>query len=141
MAASRRSRSRSPKTSNRFACIRSEIVSMSTRVRDMSRSSGSPLSDGRQETWLAYMRVVLRLNYEMNRQLQRDSDLSLADYDVLNALADAPGGRLQVTELAARIGWERSRVSHHVRRMGRRGLVELAASAAGRRAGGARPPP
>jgi DNA-binding MarR family transcriptional regulator len=100
----------------------------------MSRSSGSPLSDGQQETWLAYMRVVLRLNYEMNRQLQRDSDLSLADYDVLNALADAPGGRLQVTELAARIGWERSRVSHHVRRMGRRGLVELAASAADRRA-------
>src|ERR1700712_3973656 len=141
MDARGRSRSRSPKTSSRFACIRSEIVFTVARVRDMSRSAVSSLSGEQQETWLAYMRVVLRLNYEMNRQLQTDSDLSLADYDVLNALADVPDGRLQVTELAARIGWERSRVSHHVRRMGRRGLVELAASATDRRAGGARPPP
>ncbi|HEY2225854.1 MarR family winged helix-turn-helix transcriptional regulator [Actinomycetospora sp.] len=100
----------------------------------MSRSSVSPLSGEQQEAWLAYMRVMLRLNYEMNRQLQTDSDLSLADYDVLNALADVPGGRLQVTVLAARIGWERSRVSHHVRRMGGRGLVELGSSATDRRA-------
>ena len=74
-----------------------------------------PLSGEQQEIWLAYMRVMLRLNYEMNRQLQADSDLSLADYDVLNALADSPGVRLALTVLAARIGWERSRVSHHVR--------------------------
>jgi len=94
----------------------------------MSRTSPSSLSGEEQETWLAYMRVMLRLNYEMNRQLQTDSDLSLADYDVLNALADLPGGRLQLTVLAARIGWERSRLSHHVRRMSRRELVELSAS-------------
>jgi DNA-binding MarR family transcriptional regulator len=100
----------------------------------MSRSPASPLSGEQQETWLAYMRVMLRLNFEMNRQLQTDSGLSLADYDVLNALADVPDGRLQVTVLAARIGWERSRVSHHVRRMGRRGLVELGSSATDRRA-------
>ena len=100
----------------------------------MSRSSVPPLSEEQQETWLAYMRVMLRLNYEMNRQLQTDSDLSLADYDVLNALADVPDGRLQVTDLAARIGWERSRVSHHVRRMSGRGLVELVCSARDRRA-------
>jgi DNA-binding IclR family transcriptional regulator len=31
--------------------------------------------------------------------------------------------RLPVTVLAAQIGWERSRVSHHVRRMTARGLV------------------
>jgi len=31
------------------------------------------------------MRVQLRMNYEINRQLQRDSELSLADYHVLNA--------------------------------------------------------
>ena len=59
----------------------------------------------------------------MNRRLQADSDLSLTDYDVLNALADVPGGRLQLTVPAARIGWERSRVSHHVQRMSRRELV------------------
>ncbi len=36
------------------------------------------------------MRVQLRMAYEMNRQLQADSDLSLGDYDVLNALSDSP---------------------------------------------------
>lgn len=70
------------------------------------------------------MRVQMRLNYEMNRQLQSDSDLSLADYHVLNALTDAPGGRLQVSDLAALIGWERSRASHQLRRLCERGLAE-----------------
>src|SRR5207237_8949093 len=80
------------------------------------------------------MRVQLRLNYEMNRQLQADSDLSLPDYDVLNALRYAPGGRMRITALAARIGWERSRLSHHVRRLQNRGLVECRPAPADRRA-------
>jgi len=69
------------------------------------------------------MSVQMRMNYEMNRQLQSDSDLSLADYHVLNALTEAPGGRLQVSDLAALIGWERSRVSHQLRRLCERGLA------------------
>jgi hypothetical protein len=41
----------------------------------------------------------------MNRQLQADSDLPLADYDVLTALSAAPGGYMQMTALAAQLGW------------------------------------
>ena len=103
----------------------------------MSRTAGPSepvLSEEQQDTWFAYMRVVLRLTYEMNSQLQRDSDLSLPDFDVLNALADSPGERLQLTALAARIGWERSRLSHHLQRMSDRGLVERSPSATDRRA-------
>src|SRR6266436_1493904 len=59
----------------------------------------------------------------MNRQLLADSGVSLPDYDVLTALSVADDGRMPVTVLAAHIGWERSRVSHHVRRMSARGLV------------------
>src|SRR5947209_864076 len=79
--------------------------------------------------WLAYMRVQQRLGYEMNRQLQADSELSLADYDVLNALSGVPDECMQVTVLAAQIGWERSRLSHHARRMEDRGLVQCNLSA------------
>jgi DNA-binding MarR family transcriptional regulator len=86
-----------------------------------------------QRAWLAYIRVQLRLTYEMNRQLQADSGLSLADYDVLAALSSSPSGRMQITALAAEIGWERSRVSHHVRRMARRGLVDCASMRSDRR--------
>lgn len=92
------------------------------------------LSAQERGAWFAWMRVMLRLSYEMNRQLQADADLSLTDYHVLNALADSPGRRLQLSDLAARIGWERSRASHHVRRMSERGLVRRDASETDRRA-------
>jgi len=81
------------------------------------------LDRDQQRTWLAFMRVQLRMSFEMNRQLQADSGLSLADYDVLTALSVAAGTRMPVTALAAQIGWERSRVSHQVKRMSTRGLV------------------
>jgi DNA-binding MarR family transcriptional regulator len=92
------------------------------------------LDGDQQRAWLAYIRVQLRLAYEMNRQLLADSGMSLPDYDVLTALSVADGGRMQITVLAAQIGWERSRVSHHVRRMSARGLVTCGLSAADRRA-------
>ena len=95
--------------------------------------AGGWLDGDQQRAWLAYIRVQLRLAYEMNRQLLADSGLSLPDYDVLTGLSVAEGGRMQVTVLAAQIGWERSRVSHHVRRMSTRGLVTCGLSAADRR--------
>ena len=70
------------------------------------------------------MRVVLRMDYEVNRELQLDAGLSHQDFHVLNALADSPGRRLRLGDLAVRIGWERSRLSHHLLRMERRGLVD-----------------
>src|ERR1700693_4672538 len=91
--------------------------------QDTSRSDVW-LSRSQLRTWLAFMGVQQRLGYEMNRQLQADSDLSLADYDVLNALSGVPDECMQVSALAALIGWERSRLSHHARRMEGRGLVQ-----------------
>jgi DNA-binding MarR family transcriptional regulator len=82
------------------------------------------LSAPQLRAWSAFMSVQMRMNYEMNRQLQSDSDLSLADYHILTALTDAPGGRLQVSALAARIGWELSRASHQLRRLCERGLAK-----------------
>ncbi len=95
--------------------------------------AGGWLEGDQQRAWLAYIRVQLRLSYEMNRQLLADSGISLPDYDVLTALSVADAGRMQITVLAAQIGWERSRVSHHVRRMSERGLVSSGLSAADRR--------
>src|ERR1700730_10414428 len=84
-------------------------------------AAGPPVQ---QRAWLAYIRVELRMNYEMHRQLLADSGLSLSDYHVLVALTNAPHARMRVADLAAQIGWERSRVSHHLRRMCERGLTE-----------------
>lgn len=91
---------------------------MATRRKDY------PLNASQQRTWLSYMRVYHRLEYEMNRQLLADCGLSLSDYTVLNALSQAPGRRTQLTSLATTIGWERSRLSHHLQRMTGRGLID-----------------
>jgi DNA-binding MarR family transcriptional regulator len=106
---------------------------MSRNDQAGSAPAGGWLDGDQQRAWLAYIRVQLRLAYEMNRQLLADSDMSLPDYDVLTALSVADEGRMQITVLAAQIGWERSRVSHHVRRMSARGLVTCGLSAADRR--------
>jgi DNA-binding MarR family transcriptional regulator len=94
------------------------------RTRRSSPADKPGLSPSQQRAWVTYMRVQLRMNYEINRQLQRDSELSLADFHVLNALCSTPDHKPQVTDLAAFIGWERSRLSHHLRRLCDRGLTE-----------------
>jgi DNA-binding MarR family transcriptional regulator len=111
---------------------RSRIINVKSQQKDreMPRPRRSPagdspwLSPSQLRAWVAYMRVQLRMNYEINRQLQRDCGLSLSDYHVLNALSNSPDHKLQVSDLAALIGWERSRLSHHLRRLSDRGLTK-----------------
>jgi DNA-binding MarR family transcriptional regulator len=104
-----------------------------SRNRQVPEPARGWLDRDQQRAWLAYIRVQLRLTYEMNRQLLADSGLSLPDFDVLTALDVADGARLPVTVLAAQIGWERSRASHHIRRMSTRDLVSCGPSATDRR--------
>lgn len=96
---------------------------MTAKKRDTS-SKQDWLTPQQQRAWVAYMRVQLRMNYEMNRQLQADAKLSLSDYDVLVALSGNRDQTMRVSDLAAQIGWERSRLSHQLRRMEERGLTE-----------------
>ncbi|HEV7755446.1 MAG TPA: MarR family transcriptional regulator [Mycobacteriales bacterium] len=81
------------------------------------------LDEREQHAWRGYLRMQSRLSAQLNRRLQADSNLSLADFDVLVALTDRPEERLRVSELARVLQWEKSRLSHHVGRMERRGLV------------------
>lgn len=53
-----------------------------------------------------------------------DSALSTADYEVLVVLSETPEGVLRAGELGRSTGWEKSRLSHHIKRMESRGLVE-----------------
>jgi DNA-binding MarR family transcriptional regulator len=81
------------------------------------------LEADQQRAWRQLLALTTRLPARLNRQLQADSDLSLSDFDVLVQLTDVPAGRLRVGELGAALGWEKSRLSHHLTRMERRGLV------------------
>ena len=97
---------------------RHEGPPMPMSFHDVPPESPFALLDADEKrAWYAYMKVQLRLRYEMNRQLRDESGLSLADYDVLVALTSADGETMTVSDIAIRIGAERSRVSHQVRRL------------------------
>lgn len=81
------------------------------------------LDEAEQHSWRAYLLMQARLPAALNRQLQRASGLSLADFDVLVQLTDAPARRVRAFELCRALQWEKSRLSHQVRRMQARELV------------------
>ena len=75
------------------------------------------------DAWRGWVEVGSRLEERLNRQLQRDSGLSSADYEVLVNLSEAEDTRLRSFQLGALIRWEKSRLSHHLTRMEKRGLI------------------
>ncbi|MPQ99868.1 MarR family transcriptional regulator [Modestobacter sp. I12A-02628] len=81
------------------------------------------LTDEQQRAWRQWLLLTARLPARLNRQLLADSELSLPDFDVLVHLTDVDSGRLRVLELGRALQWEKSRLSHHLTRMERRGLV------------------
>lgn len=81
------------------------------------------LDEAEQRAWRAYLQLHTQLTARLSRQLQTDSNLSLADYEVLVQLTDAPTGRLRPFEIQHALQWEQSRLSHQLSRMQRRGLV------------------
>ncbi|MET8263297.1 MarR family winged helix-turn-helix transcriptional regulator [Micromonospora arida] len=81
------------------------------------------LDEREDRAWRGYRRMRRLLDLELARELTQDAGLSEADYDVLSDLSETPQGRLRLRELADRMLWSRSRLSHHLTRMQQRGLV------------------
>jgi DNA-binding MarR family transcriptional regulator len=81
------------------------------------------LSDSQQQVWRRWLRVHRELSAALGRDLQQHSELSMPDFEALVHLTDVPEGRLRISALATAMDWERSRLSHHIKRMEARGLV------------------
>jgi DNA-binding MarR family transcriptional regulator len=92
-------------------------------ARVVGMTSPRWLDDDEQRAWRGYLHMQGRISARLNRQLQADSELSLADFEVLVNLTDVPEARVRVVELARALQWEQSRLSHHLARMQKRGLV------------------
>jgi DNA-binding MarR family transcriptional regulator len=101
-------------------------------VAAMDRKAGelgaTRLSDRELAVWRSLLDTTAELRRLLSARMQ-ESGCSPADYGVLLALHEADGGRLRSSELAATIDWERSRLSHHLGRMERRGLIRREDSA------------
>ncbi|MFK0160586.1 MarR family winged helix-turn-helix transcriptional regulator [Streptomyces sp. NPDC090493] len=88
------------------------------------------------EFWDTWMRAQRLLTRELEQGLQRDCDISKAEFSVLVTLWQATGREMRVGELSESLDWDKSRVSHQLTRMEKRGFVERTQYGAdGRRAG------
>jgi DNA-binding MarR family transcriptional regulator len=72
--------------------------------------------------WRTFLQVQRVLDQVVDRQLTA-AGLSRADYDLLAPLSEAPDEGTRARDLGRRIGWDRSRLAHQLRRMEQRGLI------------------
>ncbi|MCH5677653.1 MarR family winged helix-turn-helix transcriptional regulator [Streptomyces gilvus] len=85
------------------------------------------------DRWMHAQRLLLQ---EIDRRLQAEFGISKAEFSVLVTLLRAPGREVRVVDMADSLGWEKSRVSHQLTRMERRGfVVRTESGASGRRTG------
>jgi DNA-binding MarR family transcriptional regulator len=80
------------------------------------------LDDREQRVWRSFYAMRRALDRAIDRQLL-EAGLSSADYDLLVPLSEAPAHELRARDLGKRVDWDRSRLSHQLRRMEQRGLI------------------
>ncbi|MGV9579995.1 MarR family winged helix-turn-helix transcriptional regulator [Streptomyces sp. NPDC003509] len=82
------------------------------------------LDDRQMAAWVRLAAVLELLPNVLDSQLRRDSGLTHYEYYVLAMLSEAPEKTLRMTTLAARTNATLPRLSHVVKRLETRGLVE-----------------
>jgi DNA-binding MarR family transcriptional regulator len=82
------------------------------------------LDESEQEIWRAFVTSIEALKEHLDRQLQHDSGMPYAYYEILVALSEAPDRTLRMSTLAGARGSSRSRLSHAVARLEQVGWVK-----------------
>jgi DNA-binding MarR family transcriptional regulator len=88
------------------------------------------LTPGQLASWLSVVRLITRLPWAIDTQLQRDADLSMVEYMTMAMLSGAPTQTLRMSDLAERTSSSLSRLSHLVKRLEARGYVRREADPA-----------
>lgn len=86
------------------------------------RSRRSPTAD-ELRAWRAFVETSEATKHAIATRLQTESGVTTGDYAVMVALSEAPDRRMRSSRLADQVAWERSRLSHHLGRMEKRGLI------------------
>lgn len=95
------------------------------------------LDQAEMTAWLRLIAVAERLPGILDSQLRRESGLTHFEYQVLAMLSDAPERTLRMTSLGLQTNATLPRLSHVVRRLEERGLVERTEAPEDRRASNA----
>jgi DNA-binding MarR family transcriptional regulator len=90
----------------------------------MASASEIPwLTDAQQGSWRAFLGGVTVLMDSLDRDLRSQHGLSLAEYEVLVRLSEAPDRTMRMAELADRVALSRSRITHTVARLEKAGIL------------------
>ncbi|RII20486.1 MarR family protein [Streptomyces sp. YIM 130001] len=81
------------------------------------------LTSEEKTAWDSFIHMQEKLIGRLSRRVQADSGMSASDYVVLAKLTETTGGRIRFMDLVKLVEWEKSRMSHQVGRMVKRGLV------------------
>jgi DNA-binding MarR family transcriptional regulator len=95
--------------------VRLELAADGASAEATTRSS--------MNAWGEFASALERLSADINRTMHRDHGLSLPEALILIALAHEKGRDVRVADLAHELRWERSRLSHRLTHLERRGLV------------------
>lgn len=76
-----------------------------------------------QQVWRAFLTATGSFTEHLDRQMQRDSGMPLAYFEILAVLSEMPGRSLRMSELAVMCRSSRSRLSHAVSRLEETGWV------------------
>jgi len=76
-----------------------------------------------QDAWQRIVNLTSTLPFALHRDLQSDAGLSLQDYVVMARMTEMPNSRARISEVGRALHWEKSRLSHHLTRMEKRGLI------------------
>lgn len=82
------------------------------------------LDERETRVWRGFLDASRELVASIDRQLVRESQLSGAEYAVLVPLSERADGIVRARDLGMALGWDRSRLSHLLKRMESRGLLE-----------------
>ena len=81
------------------------------------------LSEPQQKVWRNWLAASSLLHEQLNSELQESDGLTMADYEILVRLSDAPDRRIRMSDLADITLSSRSRLTHQIDRMEQAGLV------------------
>ncbi|RIJ69865.1 MarR family transcriptional regulator [Nakamurella silvestris] len=94
------------------------------RIIPVTENKAAPrwLDGTESRMWRAWIDMHRHLDRVLEQNLA-DAGMSMADFVLLVPLSESPEGQLRARDLGAEAGWDRSRLSHQIRRMEQRGLV------------------
>jgi len=106
-------------------CVMTGLTESEVAIPDADPADGSALhpQDWRLAVWRGFLRTHSHLIRRLEQDLTAQQKIPLGSYDVLVQLAEAPGHRLRMSELAEAVLLSRSGLSRLVDRLQKDGLV------------------